>query len=230
MVTGTLVSGAIQREEELEIFPDGEGAPACAACEVHGQAAEKAVAGERTALNLAGVATEDLARGMTLAPPHLFQSASRLDVKLSLLRSAKPLKDRARVHFHGYTSEIGCHRRSSYGQEYLHRARHVCPTPPGPSGAVAARRSLHHPAIVARDDHRRGSGRGLCAHAKNEKGNRAEFPPDIRGWRSGQDFGGQNRQARAARDFARATGRRDRLEPGDDRGSRFEGCWREARR
>jgi selenocysteine-specific elongation factor len=35
----------------------------------------------------------------------LFQSASRLDVKLSLLHSARALKDRARVHVHGYTSE-----------------------------------------------------------------------------------------------------------------------------
>ena len=28
-----------------------------------------------------------------------------MDVELSLLPSAKPLKDRARVHFHSYTSE-----------------------------------------------------------------------------------------------------------------------------
>ncbi len=73
--------------------------------QVHGQPAEQAVAGERTALNLAGAATEDLARGMTLAPPSTFQTTSRIDVSLSLLPSAKPLKDRARVHFHAYTME-----------------------------------------------------------------------------------------------------------------------------
>jgi selenocysteine-specific elongation factor len=117
VVTGTLVSGAIQKEEELEIFPK-RGRARVRGVEVHGQAAEKAVAGERTALNLAGVATEDLARGMTLAPPHLFQSASRLDVKLSLLRSARPLKDRARVHVHGYTSESVA-TVVLYGQETL---------------------------------------------------------------------------------------------------------------
>ena len=48
---------------------------------------------------------EQLARGMTLAPPGNFQATSRVDVELSLLLSAKPLKDRARVHFHSYTSE-----------------------------------------------------------------------------------------------------------------------------
>jgi selenocysteine-specific elongation factor len=56
-------------------------------------------------LNLTGVTTEDIARGMTLAPISTFQSTSRVDVSLSLLASASPLKDRARVHFHAYSME-----------------------------------------------------------------------------------------------------------------------------
>jgi selenocysteine-specific translation elongation factor len=72
---------------------------------VHGQAAEQAVAGQRTALNLAGVTTQEMTRGMVLAPPSTFHAASRLDVSLTLLPSAKPLKDRARVHLHAYTFE-----------------------------------------------------------------------------------------------------------------------------
>jgi selenocysteine-specific elongation factor len=40
-----------------------------------------------------------------LAPASTFHATSRVDVELSLLPSAKPLKDRARVHFHSYTSE-----------------------------------------------------------------------------------------------------------------------------
>ena len=72
---------------------------------MHGKSAEQAVAGQRTALNLAGATTEELARGMMLAPASTFRATSRVDVELSLLASAKPLKDRARVHFHSYTSE-----------------------------------------------------------------------------------------------------------------------------
>jgi selenocysteine-specific elongation factor len=72
---------------------------------VHGKSAEQAVAGQRTALNLAGATTEELARGMTLVPASTFRATSRVDVELSLLPSAKTLKDRARVHFHSYTSE-----------------------------------------------------------------------------------------------------------------------------
>jgi len=48
---------------------------------------------------------EDLARGMTLAPPDTFRATKRIDVSLSLLASAKPLKDRARVLLHAYTAE-----------------------------------------------------------------------------------------------------------------------------
>jgi selenocysteine-specific elongation factor len=104
VVTGTLVSGTIRKEDEMEVFPNGRRVRV-RGVQVHGKPAEQAVAGQRTALNLAGVTTEELARGMTLAPVSTFQATSRLDVELSLLSTAKPLKDRARLHFHSYTSE-----------------------------------------------------------------------------------------------------------------------------
>ena len=106
VVTGTLVAGTIRKEDELEVFPAGKRVRV-RGVQVHGSSAEAAVAGQRTALNLnlAGLSTEDLARGMTLATAATFHSASRVDALLSLLPSAKPLKDGARVHFHAYTTE-----------------------------------------------------------------------------------------------------------------------------
>ena len=104
VVTGTLVAGTIRKEEELELFPAGKRVRV-RGVQVHGSPAEAAVAGQRTALNLAGVSTEDLARGMTLATADTFRSTSRVDALLSLLPSAKPLKDGARVHFHAYSTE-----------------------------------------------------------------------------------------------------------------------------
>jgi len=104
VVTGTLVSGTIHKEDEYEVFPTGKRVRV-RGLQVHGKSAELALAGQRTALNLASATTEELARGMTLAPPETFHVTSRVDVELSLLPSAKPLKDRARVHFHSYTSE-----------------------------------------------------------------------------------------------------------------------------
>ena len=104
VVTGTLVAGTIRKEDELEVFPSGQRVRV-RGVQVHGEAAEKAIAGQRTALNLAGVTVEDLSRGMMLAPPETFRATKRVDVSLSLLHSAKPLKDRARVHLHAYTAE-----------------------------------------------------------------------------------------------------------------------------
>ncbi len=105
VVTGTLVAGTIRREQELEVSPTGRRVRVRGA-QVHGQTADSAVAGQRTALNLAGASMEDLARGMTLAPAETFKTTRRADVKLRLLSSApRALKNRARVHFHSYTME-----------------------------------------------------------------------------------------------------------------------------
>ena len=104
VVTGTLVAGTIHKEDELEVFPTARRVRV-RGIQVHAQAAGEAVAGQRTALNLAGVTTQEMARGMVLAPPATFHLTSRLDVSLTLLPSAKPLKDRARVHLHVHTFE-----------------------------------------------------------------------------------------------------------------------------
>jgi selenocysteine-specific elongation factor len=103
VVTGTLVAGTIRKEDELEIFPTGKRARV-RGVQVHGKAATAAVAGQRTALNLTGVTTEEVARGMMLAP-EVLRSTARVDVWLNLLASARALKDRAQVHLHAYTME-----------------------------------------------------------------------------------------------------------------------------
>jgi selenocysteine-specific elongation factor len=105
VVTGTLVSGTIRKEEELEVFSTGQHVRV-RGVQVHGRATDQATAGQRTALNLAGAATEDLSRGMTLAPATTLLSTRLFDVHLSLLPSApRALKSRSRVHFHSNTME-----------------------------------------------------------------------------------------------------------------------------
>jgi selenocysteine-specific elongation factor len=105
VVTGTLVAGTIRREDELGVFPAGRHVRV-RGVQVHGQTAEAAVAGQRTALNLAGASREDLSRGMTLAPPETFETTRQVDVQLRLLPSApRALKGRARIHLHSYTME-----------------------------------------------------------------------------------------------------------------------------
>jgi selenocysteine-specific elongation factor len=139
VVTGTLVSGTIRKEEELEIFPGGKGVRV-RGVQVHGHAAAQAIAGQRTALNLAGITTEDLTRGMMLAPQATFRPTSRADVTLTLLPSAKPLKDRARVHFHCYTME-------TIAEVVLYGKKQVAP-----GGTALAQLRLAEPALLLPGD------------------------------------------------------------------------------
>jgi selenocysteine-specific elongation factor len=104
VVTGTLIAGKVKKEEEVEVFPRRQRARV-RGLQVHGAATDQAIAGQRTALNLAGVPMEDLTRGMTLAAPGMLEAAQRIEVQLSILKDAKPLKNRARVHLHAFTSE-----------------------------------------------------------------------------------------------------------------------------
>ena len=59
-VTGTLIAGTVKKEEEPEVFPSGRRVRV-RGVQVHGKPADQAIAGQRTALNLAGVNVEDLA-------------------------------------------------------------------------------------------------------------------------------------------------------------------------
>jgi selenocysteine-specific elongation factor len=104
VVTGTLISGMARNEQELEVAPANLKARV-RGVQVHGAATEHAIAGQRTALNLSGVATDQLTRGMTLIQPDTLRSTRRLDVHLELLPDAKKLRNHSRVHLHAYSSE-----------------------------------------------------------------------------------------------------------------------------
>jgi len=117
VVTGTLVAGTIRKEDELEVFPASKRVRV-RGIQVHGTTTDRAFAGQRTALNLAGASTEELARGMVLVPAETFRPTSTLDAKLSLLPNAKPLKDGARVHFHSFTMEAIAEVKL-YGMKHL---------------------------------------------------------------------------------------------------------------
>jgi selenocysteine-specific elongation factor len=104
VVTGTTISGQVRKEQEVEILPSGKKARV-RGLQVHGSAAESAIAGQRTALNLAGVPQEELERGMVLAQSGLLLPTRRLDVQLSLLEGVYSLRNRTRVRLHVFTTE-----------------------------------------------------------------------------------------------------------------------------
>jgi selenocysteine-specific elongation factor len=99
VVTGTLISGRVSPEDEVELFPSGAKLRV-RGIQSGGKSVERADAGQRTAVNLAGIDHHSLRRGMTLATPSRFRATRRLDVKLRLLPGVRKLKNRAVVHFH----------------------------------------------------------------------------------------------------------------------------------
>jgi selenocysteine-specific elongation factor len=104
VVTGTLVSGSLQTEDEAELYPLRKRVRV-RGLHSGGRAVARAMAGQRTAVNLAGIERDEIRRGMVLGPPAVFEPTKRLDARITLLASARPLKNRARVHFHQGTVE-----------------------------------------------------------------------------------------------------------------------------
>jgi selenocysteine-specific elongation factor len=115
VVTGTLVSGVVRVEQEVELHP-ARRRVRVRGIQVHGADVGEASAGQRTALNIAGIDASELARGMVLAEAGRFHATSQIDCVFDLLRSAKPLKHRAPVHFHAGTAEVEAEIRRVSGE------------------------------------------------------------------------------------------------------------------
>jgi len=139
VVTGTAVSGTVELEEQVEILPRGI-LTKVRGLHSHGKAMEKAVAGQRTAINLQGVEKDELSRGDTLVTAGRFTTARNLDVKLELLADAPPVKNRSQVHFHLGTSETVA-RVILYETEQL-----------GPGQSCFAQLRLHDPVVAQSGD------------------------------------------------------------------------------
>jgi selenocysteine-specific elongation factor len=140
VVTGTLVSGSLSREQEVELYPTGRRLRV-RGVQVYGKAVDQASAGQRTAANLADIEPGEITRGMVLAEPGRFRATRLLDCRLELLASSKPLKHRAPVHFHAGTAEIEAEVRLLGGTAALK-----------PGESAYARLVLREPALILPGD------------------------------------------------------------------------------
>jgi selenocysteine-specific elongation factor len=104
VVTGTLVTGQISVGDEVELLPSRERVRV-RGLQSGGKAVERAEAGQRTAVNLAGVEHKTIKRGMLLAESGRFRGSRRVDVRLELLPSVRSLKHRTKIHFHAGAAE-----------------------------------------------------------------------------------------------------------------------------
>ncbi|HEX8075330.1 MAG TPA: selenocysteine-specific translation elongation factor [Thermoleophilaceae bacterium] len=105
VVTGTLWSGSIAAGDRLRVLPRGLAARV-RSVQVHDQPVERAEAGQRVALNLAGVGWRELGRGDVVTEPDAPLAAGYLlDAAVELEPDARPLRRGARLHVHHGTRE-----------------------------------------------------------------------------------------------------------------------------
>ena len=106
VVTGTLAGGPLAVGQELRVEP--RGLPTrVRGLQTHQTKVDRAGAGARVAVNLSGLAVEQLRRGDVLAPPHLLHPSQRLDARVRLLDDAPvALEQNAAVDFFAGAAEL----------------------------------------------------------------------------------------------------------------------------
>jgi selenocysteine-specific elongation factor len=104
VVTGSLVSGTVSRDQKLELLPERR-LVRVRRVEVHGREQAVARAGERVSANLSGVELSGLSRGQVLASPGAFATTRLLTVRLELLGGAPRVRSGDRVTFYSFSTE-----------------------------------------------------------------------------------------------------------------------------
>jgi len=139
VVTGTLLTGRLTSDDELVLQPSGR-VVKVRGLHVHGKAQGTAIAGQRVAVNLAGLEVADVTRGETLTRIGAVTVTRHADVQIELLPTARQLKHGARVRFHQGTREL-------IGRVVLPDATHL-----EPGTTACARLYLDAPACLVRGD------------------------------------------------------------------------------
>ena len=108
VATGTALAGRVRVGDTVAIMPAGTPVRVRS---IHAQNRDTEIgrAGQRCALNLAGIDKTALTRGDWLADPRALKPSARLDVQLRWLRESTPLANRAPLHVHVGTAHRVAH-------------------------------------------------------------------------------------------------------------------------
>ncbi len=104
VVTGTLLDGRLRVGESVEAVPGGPTAR-IRGLQTHRTERDEAEPGTRVAVNLAGLATEELRRGQVLAPVGRMTPARTIDARVRVL-DHRPLRHNLRVAVHAGADEV----------------------------------------------------------------------------------------------------------------------------
>lgn len=141
IVTGTLIDGQLSTGDDVEILPSGTRGR-IRGLQTHKKKEGEAVPGSRTAVNISGVAVEDIQRGEVVTHPGQYQTTRRVDAHLRLLKDvSQPLKHNTEVKFFVGASETMATVRV-LGTDTIN---------PGTEGWIQL--DLRSPVVAVRGDH-----------------------------------------------------------------------------
>ena len=141
VVTGTMSDGHFLVGEEVEILPSGEQGR-IRGLQTHKQKEDIAVPGSRTAVNISGIALDEIHRGDIVTYPGSYKPTRRMDVDFHLLSDvSQPLKHNTEVKLFVGSAEILARVRM-LGKDVLN---------PGEDGWLQL--EMREPVVVIRGDH-----------------------------------------------------------------------------
>jgi selenocysteine-specific elongation factor len=107
VVTGTVWSGALATDESVRVLPAGRAARV-RRIEQHGKSSDRALAGGRAAIALAGIDVAEVSRGSVLVTDEAWSATSQFEAVLRI-ESEVPLKltPRTKLRLHAGASEVG---------------------------------------------------------------------------------------------------------------------------
>jgi len=106
VVTGTVLSGSLRQDEEVQQFPQ-QRSVRIRGLQAHSQTVSEVFAGQRAALNLAGITKEEIQRGDQLAKEGSLLTSYMLNASLTLLEDVSAaLKNRTRIRLHLGSQEV----------------------------------------------------------------------------------------------------------------------------
>lgn len=105
VITGTLMEGIIKQGDDITVYPDGK-VTKVRNLQVHNETVDTAFAGQRTAINLAGLKKEDIQRGSVLAAKDSLEPTMMVDVRMELFDDIdRSVVNNSRVHFYCGSSQ-----------------------------------------------------------------------------------------------------------------------------
>ena len=108
VVTGTLIEGSLTLGQDVTVYPLGLTSKA-RRIHVHGDETERAVAGQRVAVNLAGLKVSDISKGDLVAQPQSLETSRLLDVVIQIDTDChREIRHNSRLHLYHGTADMLC--------------------------------------------------------------------------------------------------------------------------